>query len=1537
MKKIKILSVLLILSFVSLALGQSVSEVWIIPADDANAAAWQAAGNARGIDFNANSTHTGNTVIIADHTGNIVHVHNAADGSYLWSLDTTGVGPVFTGHTVSPYRVAVTEDGQIFANSFDGIIVKWADDAASTVPSIVIDLSGETGNSRSLEAVGSGNNVRILFSKGTDIRVFDDNGTGAFVESVGRTIATGWTAECEAIASADSNLVYASKIGSGGDQKPFRRVYELTATGYVNNETLVAALPYISWFQPNGLDVGAGYYILAEAAGAYDGFAIGTIAGANYNPESGDTDADNVYDGGMNGASTVADIAFDPTTLSAYWTTAGTGATAGIGCIKAIEPPPASDGDLVINEIHYNPASSQGTDELYEFVEIYNTTTASIDLTGLTLESGTNVVDLSGNTIAANDFVVVAYTGATYSSLTCPVIDVGAYFGLSNTASTFLIKYGDTVIDSVSYDDDGDPWPSAADGGGPSLELKDPLTDNALGENWQASYVVGGTPGQVNSTLPPVFDWELDINSYSFFKNDHFTRGIAYNPATGHLLIASRTGGNNVFILDAATGDSLSKLDMIGVSGGTYAMNIIRVNSDGVIYLGNLGGISGSIFKIYRWENESAAPTVAFEGAVAQRTGDSFGLYGTGTSTTLYASGSGSTHIYAFTTSDGLSYAITDTITVASGLARGGISSIGNGEFWVDGAGTSTSHIASNGSVIAAIDGNLVDIGWHNVAYIPTSGGRKLVSIVGRNSTVRGNQVQVWDITSSEMNPALLDTVDLTSTYNANVNASGDLAFKDNGNGTITIYEMITNNGIAAWTLAVPPAIPELTIAEAKVDANGDFVPDLLNETVTIQGVVTTPNYDSNTNYHLQDATAGICLQTFSFTSGLNPGDEVTITGKITQYNGLTQINPASETDVAVTSTGNVIEPSKITISELGESTEGLLVEADSVWIVNLADWPAEGSNADIDLTDGIDTVTLRIDKETDLDGWTPPAGMMKLIAVGSQYTSATPPDDGYQLIGTFREHFMEIIIHPEPEELYTWWEKNAGDYTFFQSDNNTRGMDLNPVTGHLLVASRTGGNNIHVLEAENGTFLSGLDMTDVSGGIFPITLVSVANDGVTYGCNLTTSGTGFKFYRWGDESSTPTVAFEGDLDQRVGDSFTVIGSGANTIVYASGSNVTKIYVFTTTDGINFSLFDEVPIGSSLARGGIAPVADTLGSDIWVNCSGKQAALIDTSGTIITTIDTSMHVYFAHIDYMETGDGRKLIAVAGGNCGDVPACMRSEVWDVTDPFNPWRFAYGSMTNTPVANVNGTGIAILEEKENGVLNLYHLLSNNGIALYSEEEFIPPILVDVTFEVNMSVQTILGNFNIASDFVDIAGNFNEWGGNAMVLDDADGDSVYFITVVDLHPGENLEYKFRINGSWDDATCEFPFEGPNRTYVVPDTNSVVFHWYDDKDRSALGIEDVSALPKEFALNQNYPNPFNPTTFIKYDLPKEAAVRIVIYDLMGKEVRTLVNEKQNAGYESILWNGRDNQGRMVSSGLYIYQMITDEFQKTRKMVLLK
>jgi len=103
-----------------------------------------------------------------------------------------------------------------------------------------------------------------------------------------------------------------------------------------------------------------------------------------------------------------------------------------------------------------------------------------------------------------------------------------------------------------------------------------------------------------------------------------------------------------------------------------------------------------------------------------------------------------------------------------------------------------------------------------------------------------------------------------------------------------------------------------------------------------------------------------------------------------------------------------------------------------------------------------------------------------------------------------------------------------------------------------------------------------------------------------------------------------------------------------------------------------------------------------------------------------------------------------------------------------------------------------------------------------------------------------------------------------------------------------------------------------------------------------NTLAINE-NMIPDTYVLHQNYPNPFNPITMLRYDLPKDALVNITIYDMLGREVRTLVNTTQDAGFKSVIWNATNNQGMSVSSGVYIYSIEAGEFTQTKKMVLLK
>jgi hypothetical protein len=94
---------------------------------------------------------------------------------------------------------------------------------------------------------------------------------------------------------------------------------------------------------------------------------------------------------------------------------------------------------------------------------------------------------------------------------------------------------------------------------------------------------------------------------------------------------------------------------------------------------------------------------------------------------------------------------------------------------------------------------------------------------------------------------------------------------------------------------------------------------------------------------------------------------------------------------------------------------------------------------------------------------------------------------------------------------------------------------------------------------------------------------------------------------------------------------------------------------------------------------------------------------------------------------------------------------------------------------------------------------------------------------------------------------------------------------------------------------------------------------------------------FPEKFALHQNYPNPFNPITTLRYDLPENSYVNVTVYDILGRQVRTLVNQTQDAGFKSVLWDATNDYGKPVSAGVYLYQIQAGEFVQTRKMVLLK
>ena len=168
--------------------------------------------------------------------------------------------------------------------------------------------------------------------------------------------------------------------------------------------------------------------------------------------------------------------------------------------------------------------------------------------------------------------------------------------------------------------------------------------------------------------------------------------------------------------------------------------------------------------------------------------------------------------------------------------------------------------------------------------------------------------------------------------------------------------------------------------------------------------------------------------------------------------------------------------------------------------------------------------------------------------------------------------------------------------------------------------------------------------------------------------------------------------------------------------------------------------------------------------------------------------------------------------------------------------------------------------------------------------------------------------------------------------------EGDTVWFGTGFDVTGGVS-----RFDGTtWKTYTTEDGLAGyqVNAVLVDPDGEK----WFGTQGGlSRMSVETITSvsgeqkLPGAYSLHQNFPNPFNPATTISYELPQRTHVTLQIYNIPGQEVRTFVSNQLPAGYHKIHWDGRNNAGVQLPSGVYFYRLTAGNFIQTRKMVLMK
>jgi len=158
--------------------------------------------------------------------------------------------------------------------------------------------------------------------------------------------------------------------------------------------------------------------------------------------------------------------------------------------------------------------------------------------------------------------------------------------------------------------------------------------------------------------------------------------------------------------------------------------------------------------------------------------------------------------------------------------------------------------------------------------------------------------------------------------------------------------------------------------------------------------------------------------------------------------------------------------------------------------------------------------------------------------------------------------------------------------------------------------------------------------------------------------------------------------------------------------------------------------------------------------------------------------------------------------------------------------------------------------------------------------------------------------------------------------------------------------------VTNEWEELTFDFSSHiglpeaiGIDQIVVFPDfdlggrtQDNIIYFDNISFYSNSVGVDNRSeTFPQGFVLEQNFPNPFNPSTTLRYELPEDGLVNVTIYDMMGRQVSTLLSSHQTAGYKSIQWNATNDFGKPVSAGVYLYQIQAGEFVQTKKMVLLK
>jgi len=1107
-----------------------------------------------------------------------------------------------------------------------------------------------------------------------------------------------------------------------------------------------------------------------------------------------------------------------------------------------------------------------------------------------------------------------------------------------------------------------------------------------------------------------------DTSGVSWFPAAGDSGALALNPATNHLIFASRVA-KTFMILDAATGDTLGRLDTTGFYTWTGNKPFLKVgvSDDGRIYAANqvttVNKKAGRV-QIHTWANESAMPVFAFNDSVkGPQLGDALAVTGSGAATYVYLGGNGTTSpVQVFQISNDSLLVLRKTITVSP--ASNGAQSIapmtsGFGPFWLKKNGKVAIQFDTTGTPIDTLASAALAVTATSARYYQVYGRKYIFAFDGNVSPSTARIVDVTNGLGSGI--AYVAAITPSLGTKANGSALGEAIFNPadssmivlSSNNSIGVYKTMKVSPLAK-TFTRSPYVP-LTGAVDSVTANivnlqkiagaklrymsapdtvgasvamvltsGDslngiwtgVIPGALNTNsarisykfdatdvtgteaitpgpagyfagVSKMSLSTTRAEDTTTgailwsgyglrvtgvdiledsligvlgNYTsimVQDDQGGMDFYDYGTTPyRIHRGELYTIVGQLYQYDGAIEIESAvynGHLDVTDNGPGVLPVPKLLTLHDIswalqGEQVENSLVQVHHVRLTasSLA-WPAAGAGGtNLTVTDnGIDSLTLRIPTGSNANGAPTPRQPFTVTGVATQYDAAAPYKSGYEIylrniddIGTEIKVALtdttkglagsDVSITAVSDSLNGL---AVLSYRFSAAFDSTvlkfKGATTTGTisSGSTFSATPQNAGLVNIMDTAS-TALSG------SGSLFVLTF-TVLKPGVA---SVALTGQ----FNAGNPVAVATAGVvNGGMQMEVEPNDTITTATPITFGYPAGGVLSK-----TSGDPDFYSF-QVPVGHLIVDG-----VDSA------NTTDVRLTLYDGTGKILYDIDRNID---ERLEYNITTAGKYYVRVLGHLTGSTyatgPYQLNTRIGTPTDArepndgplfgfFNlvtPAGFSYSDTTNTLDPGVGLPG---------SDWDYFSVVATAG-------QTITPLVQTKSFKSTSTLNHVQLSLYRKNAFSSALTSASSTTGSDVTFS-------YTVAIADTY------YVLVTNTAPSEA-------GPAARYKL-------------SIGTPTGVlENVISLPKEFALDQNYPNPFNPTTTIRFALPKDAMVSLKIYDVLGREVRTLVNGRVSAGYQQVVWDGRNEFGSQVASGMYIYHITAGDFVSTKKMMMLK